>query len=94
MSRSSWRTQPMPPGWVKTRSRILAHSRVCYMCGGFAYEVDHITPASQGGTEDDANLAPTCMKCHRSKTGREGRDAQGYRKRPPEAHPGFVSDGL
>ena len=43
------------------------------MCGQPAAEVDHITPLTLGGTDDDANLQALCTPCHRTKTQAEAR---------------------
>ena len=96
MSRTSWRTQPLPKGWDKTRARILR--RDAYICGVChrpgANEVDHIRPVSMGGGEDDTNLqAIHSRPCHAAKTAREAnaRNPRAVpRKRAPEEHPGVV----
>lgn len=86
-----WRTAPLPDGWADLRARILSRDGGrCRTCGAIATQVDHIIPAHQGGTDHPTNLASICVPCHRSKTGREARAAQGFRKRPPEPHPGLL----
>lgn len=91
---ASRRSVPLPRGWRRTQQRILARdARCCYrphpeVCIGHATEVDHIVPASQGGSDDDTNLAAICGPCHRRKTGKEAQAAQPQRKRPAERHPG------
>ena len=35
------------------------------------YDIDHINPLSQGGTEDSWNLQALCPACHRKKTDQE-----------------------
>jgi 5-methylcytosine-specific restriction protein A len=90
-----WRVTPLPPDWGTTRRRILTRDRhKCYMCGAHAPEVDHITPASQHGTDDDSNLAAICVRCHRRKTSAEGVAARAKppRQRPAESHPGTLTD--
>lgn len=70
--------------WAKLRTVILNRDkRLCQICLGMgryatAREVDHITPKSQGGTDDPANLQAVCTHCHKVKTGHEsrGRDYQ------------------
>ncbi|WP_425433640.1 HNH endonuclease [Kineococcus rhizosphaerae] len=56
-------------------------------------EVDHVVPASAGGTDDPSNLRGLCVPCHREKSLREaakGRRRQaGARLLPPERHPGL-----
>lgn len=88
------RTQPLPPNWECTRRRILRRDRnICHVCGrGGALSVDHIVPVSQGGTEDDSNLAAIHeTPCHERKTAREANAAKPKRKRPnTEKHPGLV----
>lgn len=92
VSRGSWRVAPLPSDWEETRVRILQRDEYrCYLCRGFATEVDHVVPTSQGGGEDDLNLRAICRPCHRTKTGREGQAARIPRKRPVEAHPGLLS---
>lgn len=92
----SWRVRSLPPAWVRTTQRILRRDGYrCYLCKSVASEVDHVVPASQGGGDEDSNLAAICLRCHRSKTGREGRAAQPRRARDPEPHPGVCpSPGL
>ena len=34
-----------------------------------AFDLDHITPLSRGGTNDDANMQVLCSWCHGDKTG-------------------------
>lgn len=36
-----------------------------------AYDLDHITPLSQGGEDVDNNLQALCPACHRRKTDKE-----------------------
>lgn len=86
-------TRTSTPEWKRTRARILARDRgTCHVCGQpGADEVDHMLAVSEGGTEDDANLAAIHgVPCHRRKTQAEAIAARlRYpRKRPPEAHPG------
>lgn len=41
---------------------------VCYYCGGLGpfggLGIDHVTPRSQGGTDDLENLVPCCGDCN------------------------------
>jgi len=43
----------------------------CQYCGAHPpevlLEVDHITPVTEGGTNDEANLATSCFDCNRGK---------------------------
>lgn len=88
-----WRTKPLPPDWHKTQPRILRRDdRRCYLCGaGGCRAVDHIVPVSQGGGEEDSNLAAICDVCEKRKTSREGNAAKPKRARPKtEKHPGLL----
>jgi 5-methylcytosine-specific restriction protein A len=58
----------------KRRKRILSlYLDTCHVCGKRgADQVDHLTPLSEGGSDDDANLAPIHAEpCHREKTAAE-----------------------
>ena len=86
------RTQPLPPHWPTIRRHILTRDKTCQLayprCTTTPTEVDHITPASQDGTNHDTNLQAVCPTCHATKTGREARATQPNRHRPTEQHPG------
>jgi 5-methylcytosine-specific restriction endonuclease McrA len=57
--------------WRKIRQRIINRDRgLCQMCGNEGDSVDHITPRSQGGTDEDYNLQLLCRSCNSSKGGR------------------------
>lgn len=49
----------------------------CYLCGRKlrvsvdAYEIEHPTALSLGGSDDDADLRVVCIKCHKPKTARD-----------------------
>lgn len=67
----------MGPGWAALRQAILVRDgETCQTCGARATQVDHVLPRHQGGTNDPSNLRALCARCHRSKSGREGREAQ------------------
>ena len=91
---STWHGRRMPKNWAATRRRILRRDQgICYVCGKpGADRVDHRVPVSQGGSEDDGNLAAIHeIPCHRTKSLSEnavGRIAP--RKRPEEDHPGRI----
>lgn len=64
--------------WRKLRAQFLARHPVCvdpdHRHPGqvrAATDVDHITPRSQGGSDDPTNLQPLCHACHSAKTLRE-----------------------
>jgi hypothetical protein len=55
---------------------FLAADGVCHICelairDGEPWDADHIKPLWDGGTDDDANLAPAHVRCHGGKTGGE-----------------------
>lgn len=102
---SSWRTAPLPANWKALRERVLFRDgRRCQgegdgigrVCGAEATDVDHVVPASQGGTDDLDNLQSLCRWHHRRKTGHEGGTAAAAanpsRVRRPERHPGLAPD--
>jgi 5-methylcytosine-specific restriction endonuclease McrA len=50
------------------RKLILSRdSYICWMCGGRATVVDHLVPASRGGTDEPENLAAACAHCNNRK---------------------------
>lgn len=68
--------------WRKLRRRAMERDQhLCQEClrnkvFTLAKEVDHIIPKSRGGTNDMSNLQSLCVKCHRSKTVKEAREAR------------------
>jgi len=66
---------------------------VCH--GKGANSVDHIVPVSQGGGEEDSNLAAIHeYPCHAAKTAQEANAANPMarpRKRAEEKHPGDLT---
>lgn len=58
-------------GWRRLRAMVLAREPLCRACGAPATDVDHVTPKSAGGGDDEANLQALCGACHRGKTIRE-----------------------
>lgn len=69
--------------WEKTRKRILARDKgLCQPClragrVSIARQVDHVTPKSEGGTDDDDNLQAICKPCHQVKTAEEAKRGRG-----------------
>lgn len=58
---------------------------VCYLCGnpivaGEAWEVEHPDELADGGSDDDADLRPAHVRCHKPKTA-EARTARAKRNR-------------
>ena len=94
---STWRSKPLPRNWAAIRRRVLSRDQgICYLCGKpGANQVDHVIPASQGGSDEDDNLAAVHMRpCHAAKTAREANAVNPKaqpRRRPQERHPGSLS---
>lgn len=73
--------------WQRIRAGHLKREPVCRSClargvinagtKGAPLEVDHITPRSQGGSDDDSNLQSLCKPCHSAKTLAEQRMGRG-----------------
>lgn len=68
----------MPSGrrWMETRQRVaLAHGYLCVGCGrvwrSHIDQIDHEIPRAKGGSNDDSNLRPMCIDCHKAKTAQE-----------------------
>lgn len=59
--------------WRKKRAAYLIANPWCRKCAAAAALVDHIIPKAIGGTDDDRNLQPLCVRCHNIKTGSERR---------------------
>lgn len=55
----------------------VAREWLCHICGfpvdpvRDRYELDHIIPLANGGTDDDDNLCPAHSKCHLAKTAKD-----------------------
>jgi 5-methylcytosine-specific restriction endonuclease McrA len=65
------------------------------ICRQPATDVDHITPAHLGGSNEDANLQALCSWHHARKTSQEAnaaRPPRPPRARLPELHPGVLRD--
>jgi 5-methylcytosine-specific restriction endonuclease McrA len=63
---------------VSTRTRFEIFKRdnfTCQYCGRkppeIILEIDHITPISKGGDEDQINLITACFDCNRGKSNDE-----------------------
>ena len=50
------------------------HSGKCHICGlridgtKEAWELEHLVPIAMGGEDDETNVAPAHVKCHKGKT--------------------------
>jgi len=67
--------------WQRLRTNVLLMEPLCRECRAWgrvvaATDVDHITPKSQGGTDDMTNLQALCHSCHSAKTMRELNEAR------------------
>ena len=72
------RRQDKRPTDRAQRQRLLdlANGR-CGLCGVVVdslFDVDHIVPRADGGSDEDSNLQVLCLHCHRVKTVRECRE--------------------
>jgi 5-methylcytosine-specific restriction endonuclease McrA len=55
--------------WKTLRIAILERdAHTCAYCGAEADTVDHIIPASMGGTADPSNLIAACNRCNGTKS--------------------------
>ena len=74
-------------GWATLRTAVLTRDgHRCYLCGGLADQVDHVTAHAEGGTTTLANLRAVCRACHGPKTQAEaqrGRQRSRQRRSGP-----------
>lgn len=59
--------------YERARRKLLADQPRCHWCGGNATVADHLTPLSAGGTNDPANLVPSCVACNARRITRPSR---------------------
>jgi 5-methylcytosine-specific restriction endonuclease McrA len=84
-TRCNRRHAPDLPCWTgKYRDRITRRvfaeqGRVCWVGGEYADAVDHVTPRSEGGRDDDDNLRPICAGCN----GRRSHQSNPFPEDPP-----------
>ena len=90
---NSNRRAQLPPNWAAIRAQILRRDPTCRACNyNASVDVDHITP---GDNHNPDNLQGLCRHCHKLKTITErplSGSAYKSPKRPPEAHPGIVTN--
>jgi hypothetical protein len=106
MSGSSWRTEPLPPGWGATCDAILARDPVCRwgtvpgiepredgLCIADSSEVDHIGQAWDHRPEV---LRGICHVHHVARSTAQGRAAKKAKRdrrlRPTPDHPGYAKE--
>lgn len=54
--------------WKTLRKLILERDNwTCYLCGNRADQVDHLVPATAGGSDEPSNLAAACGPCNNRK---------------------------
>ncbi len=63
-----------PSGWGAKRVKLLKEHPYCTLCGSrpgkereVELDIDHIVPASKGGTDEESNLQVLCAQCNRAK---------------------------
>lgn len=59
--------------WQRTKREVLERDgQRCVACGatGVRFEVDHIVPLANGGSNELQNLRTLCVPCHRKRQGR------------------------
>lgn len=94
----TWQGNPRTTttAWRHLRTQILERDNyTCHICGRpGANEVDHLLPASRGGSDHPSNLAAIHQLCHRRKSSAEGSAARWHpsmrRARDIEQHPGLI----
>jgi hypothetical protein len=75
-SKSNGQGQGM--NWLRPEKRLAIYLRdglaCCYCCAGIedgtVLTLDHLTPHSQGGSNDATNLATACRRCNSSRGNR------------------------
>ena len=59
---------------TKARTAIfVASGGICHLCGGKitvgqAWEIEHVIPLAQGGSDEPDNMRPAHARCHKAKT--------------------------
>jgi hypothetical protein len=76
MTKPAKRTQGM--NWIRQSKRLAIYLRdgmACVYCGngveqGVKLTLDHLTPYSKGGSNDETNLVTCCLTCNSSRGNR------------------------
>jgi 5-methylcytosine-specific restriction protein A len=76
-SRDTRRVQFTP---AQVRFIINRDRGLCYLCGLFGDEADHVIPIAEGGANDVANGGCICTSCHDTKTREESLRGQARRQ--------------
>jgi 5-methylcytosine-specific restriction protein A len=72
--------------WRQLRLLVLDRDGYrCRWCGGPANSVDHITPKTEGGTDDPGNLAAACLPCNSRRSALASHKAQAEARRARDA---------
>jgi 5-methylcytosine-specific restriction endonuclease McrA len=62
-------TQRYGTDWPAIRAAVLKRDgHVCHWCQARATVADHLTPRSQGGTNEMTNLVAACVPCNSART--------------------------
>lgn len=87
----------LPPGWARTRQRVLHRDPICRCegcplctskgCPRPSTDCDHI---GNPDNHTDTNLRGLCHPCHKHRSAHQGAAARTRTRRPPEPHPGVV----
>lgn len=81
---------------AEIRAILQRDGYACVKCGNEQgpFDVDHIVPLAEGGTDEPSNKQTLCKPCHDKKTRpeiRRGRQRYYARRRlPQKPHPGFI----
>lgn len=63
--RGNFRQRGYNAQYQQARRQLLANQPPCHWCGTpDATVADHLVPLSAGGTNDPANLVPSCVPCN------------------------------
>lgn len=92
-SRSNWTrdTRRIQFSPAQTRFILRRDRNVCYGCGQYGDQADHVIPIAEGGSNHTDNGRAICAQCHETKSRDEAR--RGYARRqaklklPPEPRP-------
>ena len=81
--------------------RDVLSSGVCTYCGedNFRMTIDHVTPVSQGGTNDPANLTSACWPCNQEKLSFTLEEWKAWRAEtgkpwPPQSKTAFIAEHI